>query len=105
MITEKKMNPLKQWIVESRAEQRRNPDRYIANYPELIFDDTSVMMNKETLEKIERHCGRYDGCMPTGDFCGKMFLRGSGLCWFGISKENPMQMTQINYREVVLVDE
>lgn len=101
------MNPLKAWVVESRAQQRRYPEMYLAAYPELIFDETSVMMTQETQARIKHHCGRYDGCYPTGEYCGKIFLRGVNLCWFGIDTTNQhtaMTMVKINYREIVIVD-
>jgi hypothetical protein len=99
------MNPLKAWILESREEQRRAPKRYLANYPEIGFVGDKVMMTKETLATIELHCGRYETSFPTGQYCGKMFLRGKYLCWYGISKQNPMKLVQMNYREIIILDE
>lgn len=99
------MNALKKWVQESREQQRRAPERYLASYPELVMDEESVMMTQETLERIERGCGRYDGCVPTGQYLGKMFLRGESLCWFGISKEKPMTHVAWKSRKIVVVSE
>lgn len=103
--TAKTTNPLKAWVVKSREQQRRAPERYLSYYPELIFDETSVLMTRETFEKIERNCGRYDGTTPTGEYCGKMFIRGSRLVWFGICKEKPMTNIQWNWREIVITND
>lgn len=99
------LNPLKAWIVESREMQQRDPKRYLAYYPELDFvGRDAVKMTRETFEAIEQNCDRYDGVLPTGQYCGKMFLRGRFLCWYGISRSNPMQLIQINFREIILID-
>jgi hypothetical protein len=99
------MNPLKAWVKESREQQRRAPGRYLASYPELVMDEKMVMMTQETLDRIERNCGRYDGTFPTGEYCGKMFLRGDYLWWFGISKEKPMTRIAWNSRKIIVVEE
>lgn len=99
------MNALKAWVIESRKQQRRAPERYLASYPELVMDEKSVMMTQETLDRIKRDCGRYDGTWPTGEYLGKMFLRGRHLFWIGISKENPMTHIAWNSREIVVVPE
>lgn len=97
------MNPLKVWVIASREQERRAPERYLRYYPELIMDDTHVLMSKEVLGRIERNCGRYDGTLPTGEYLGKMFVRGNHLCWFGISKERPMTHADYKSREIVLI--
>lgn len=97
------MNALREWIRTSREEQRRSPERYLASYPELVMDDKEVMMTQETLDRIERDCGRYDGTLPTGEYLGKMFLRGECLCWIGISKENPQTHISWKSRKIVVV--
>ena len=99
------MNALKRWVKDSREQQRRAPERYLASYPELIMDETTVMMTQETFERIERNCGRYEGTWPTGEYLGKMFLRGTYLWWFGISKEKPMTHISWKSRRIVVVGE
>jgi hypothetical protein len=94
----------KEWVRDSREHQRRAPERYLAFYPELVVDGKSVLMTKATLDKIERNCGRYDGCLPTGQILGKMFLRGEHLGWFGICKEDPQNGVSINFRRIVVVE-
>lgn len=99
------MNPLKTWIVESREQQRLAPERYLAHYPEIEFVGAChVRMTRELRDIIRHRCGQYDMSFPTGHYCGKMFLRGNYLCWFGISRQQPMESTQLNYREIILVD-
>lgn len=99
------MNALQRWVKESREQQRRAPERYLASYPELVMDETTVMMTSDTLERIARNCGRYDGCWPTGEYLGKMFLRGPYLFWIGICKEKPMTHISWNSRRIVVVSE
>lgn len=99
------MNPLKAWMVESRAEQKRVPKRYLANYPEIEFVGNRVRMTRALRDTIEQNCGRYEHSFPTGQYCGKMFLRGKYLCWYGIDKHNPMKMVALNFREIILADE
>lgn len=98
-------NPLKDWIKASREEQRRAPKRYLAGYTpdelQLVGHD-EVHMTQETYYQIERECGRYDGTLPTGEYCGKMFLRGRWLCWYGIDRVRPMELIRLNYRKVVI---
>lgn len=98
------MNTLKEWVRASREMQQRTPERYLASYPELICDDETVMMTQETLDRIERHCGRYEGTFPTGTFLGKMFLRGPYLFWIGIDKERPMTNFKWNSRRIVVIE-
>lgn len=97
------MNALKQWVLSSRIEERRRPERYLKYYPELKCDENYVYMTQETLDKIERNCGRYDGTLPTGEYLGKMFLRGGSLFWIGISKERPMSHIAWNSRKIVVI--
>jgi hypothetical protein len=98
------MNALKKWVLESREMARRTPERYLAYWwKEIIVDEVSAYMTRETLEKIEKGCGRYDGTLPTGEYVGKVFLRGDSLWWIGISKVNPMARVQWNSRRIVLV--
>lgn len=99
------MNALKRWVKESREQQRRAPERYLASYPELVMDETTVMMTRETLERLERNCGRYEGTWPTGEYLGKMWLRGNHLWWFGICKAKPMTHISWNSRKIVVVSE
>lgn len=98
------MNALKNWVKRSREEEKRNPERYIASYPDLVMDDTHVLMTKEQLEKIRRECGRYDGTYPTGVYLGKMFLRWDRLCWFTWSRSQPMTRTDIESRIIQVVE-
>jgi hypothetical protein len=95
----------KEWVRDSREQQRRAPERYLAFYPELVMDDKSVLLTQETLDKIERNCGRYDGCLPTGQILGKMFLRGE-LSSYGSEsrKEDPQNGVSINFRRIVVVE-
>lgn len=96
-------NPLKEWIVQSREMQRRFPGQYLASYAgELGFDERHVWMTQEIYETILRNCGRYDATVPTGQYCGKMFIRGQKLVWFGIDKENPMTRVKWNTREILI---
>lgn len=98
------MNDLKKWVQASREQEHRSPERYLNYYPELVCDDTHVLMTKETLDKINRNCGRYDGTLPTGHYLGKMFLRGDSLVWIGIHKQMAMTHSVFNSREIKLVD-
>lgn len=98
------MNALSDWVRRSREEQRRAPERYLANYPELVMDSKRVIMSKETFDKIRHHCGRYDGTYPTGAYLGKMFLRGECLCWFTFSKSKPMTNTGVEFRTIEIVE-
>lgn len=98
------MNEFKKWVRESREQQRRTPERYLAFYPELVMDEKSVMMTQNVLDRIERGCGRYEGTLPTGNYLGKMFLRHGELWWIGISKEKPMTHCVWNSRKIVVVD-
>lgn len=96
-------NPLQRWIRKSREQERRHPASYLTAYADdLKFDDSHVWMSQETYDAIERNCGRYNGTIPTGQFCGKMFLRGTRLAWFGIDRENPMDHVKINFREILI---
>ena len=75
------MNELKKWIVASREQEKRHPKMYINYYLDrLITDDKAVLMTRETYDEILRNCHRYDGTLPTGVYCGKMFVRGDCLC-------------------------
>lgn len=96
-------NPLKAWIVKSREEQRHAREMYLADYPELVCDDTHVMMSQATFDKIKRNCGTYDGTLPTGQFCGKMFLRHGELWWIGISKDKPMTHICWKSRKILIL--
>jgi hypothetical protein len=98
------MNGLKEWVVRSREQQRRAPERYLASYPNLRMDDTHVLMTEELLEKITRACGRYDATIPTGAYLGKMFVRGGCLCWFSIDTHNPMTHYVIQCRTIQMVE-
>jgi len=91
-------------VIKSREEQRRAPERYLASYPDLTMDEDSVLLTEDQFEKIKRHCGRYDGCFPTGVYLGKMFLRGECLCWFAIAKVKPLTDYSIEVRRIELVE-
>lgn len=97
------MSRFQEWVRESRTQQARAPQRYLASYPDLVIDDQSVLMSKEVFERIERNCGRYDGTLPTGEFLGKMFVRGNYLCWYGIAPGNPEAFMAINSRRILIV--
>src|SRR6059058_5614108 len=100
------MNQLKDWVLKSREQQRRHPERYLAYWASKTFiDETHAVMTLEQLEEISRECGRYDGTLPTGEYLGKMFLRRGNLCWFSISKEKPMTHSAIQIRTIQIVDE
>lgn len=97
------MNQLKAWIQESRKQERRAPERYLSHYEgRMTCDDKHVWMTQDVYEEIVRNCGRYDGTLPTGEYCGKMFMRGPHLMWFGISGKDPMTNVGINAREVLI---
>lgn len=98
------VNGLKNWVIRSREEQRKAPERYLASYPDLVMDETRVLLTKEQLEKIDRYCGRYESTFPTGVFLGRMFIRGDLLCWFGIDKNNPMTNSAIKFRLIEVID-
>lgn len=90
----------------SREQQRRHPERYLAHWaPKLFMDETHVLMTQEQLDIIKNECGRYDGTLPTGEYLGKMFLRGECLCWFSISKAKPMTHVAIQCRTIEIVKE
>lgn len=98
------MNALKKWVKESREQQRRTPERYLAGHPDLWMDDTHVLMTQEKLDQLVRECGRYDGSLPTGAYLGKMFIQGNHLCWFSIDKTQPMTHYAIRARTIEVVD-
>lgn len=100
----KTMNPLKAWVMESREEARRNPERYISHYTHLIYDDTSVMMTQAQYDTLLHNVGKYDGCLPTGQYVGKVYLRGSYFCWMGISKHSPMTTVAHHSREIIIIE-
>lgn len=100
------MNGLKAWVYWSREQQRRHPERYLAYWaPKLWMDETHVRMTSAQLYAIKNECGRYDGTLPTGEYLGKMFLRGESLCWFSISKDKPMTHVHIQCRTIEIVEE
>lgn len=96
------MNELKKWVLRSREEQRRHPARYLANHPELWTTASHVVLTKAQVETLERECGRYDATIPTGQFLGKLFLRGNCVCWFGIAPEAPMTCFRLRYKTIAL---
>ena len=99
-------NPLKDWIRKSREQARRAPQRYIAHYADVVTcDQKYAWMVRNTLDEIKRNCGQYDGTTPTGEYCGKLFLRQGFLVWFGIDKTNPMTHIKWNFREIRIIDE
>lgn len=95
-------NPLWKWVRESREMQRRHPEQYLISYPQLKCDDEHVWMDQDTYDTIVRSCGRYDGTWPTGKYCGKMFVRGTRLVWFGIDKKNPMTDIKWHSRQILI---
>ncbi len=99
-------NPLKDWIAHSREEERRAPERYISYYADKVTcDDKYAHMMRNTFDEIKIHCGEYNGTMPTGQYCGKLFVREGFIVWYGIDKQNPMSHIAINFREVRIIDE
>lgn len=104
-MAERQANALKSWIRFSREQERRSPERYISYYVDRVnCDDTFARMTQETYDEIESNCGRYDGTTPTGEYCGKMFVRGDRLVWYGISKANPLTHVAWNVRKVLITD-
>lgn len=99
------MNGLKNWVKRSREQAQRHPERYISSWLHLPRDTERVFMTSRQLEEIKRDCGRYDGTLPTGVYLGKMFLRGECLCWYSISKIDPMNNCDIQSRIIQIVDE
>lgn len=99
-------NPLKDWIVRSREEERLAPERYLPHYADRVTcDEKYAHMMRNTYDEMKRNCGEYNGTMPTGMFCGKIFLRQGFVVWFGIDKTNPMSNIKINFREIRIIDE
>lgn len=99
------MNPLKSWIKTSREMAMHSPELYLAHYVNEVYcDDEHVWMTHETLDRIKRHCGEYDGTLPTGQYCGKMFIRHGELWWIGISKKNPMTNLAWKSRKIIVCD-
>lgn len=98
-------NPLKEWVKESRRQQAYSPELYLSHYyGDLIMDETSVIMSRETFERIKRNCGEYDGTLPSGQYCGKAFIRHGELWWIGISKTKPMTHVQWKSRKILIHD-
>lgn len=95
-------NPLWKWVRRSREEQRRHPERFLVSYPQLKCDADHVWMDEETYEAILRNCGRYDGTLPTGEYVGKMFIRGVHLMWYGIDKRKPMTNRLLHSRQILI---
>lgn len=100
-------NPLKRWIKLSREEERLAPERYLSYYLDRVTcDDDHAWMTQNTYEEMIRNCGQYDGTMPTGQFCGKIFMRRmlgvQHLVWFGIARKDPMNNVQFNTRQILI---
>jgi hypothetical protein len=99
------VNELQKWIRASRREEAAAPKRYLRHYvDDVLCDDHRVYMTQPTLSKMLHHCGNYDWGVPTGVYCGKIFLQGNYLKWFGISKDDPMHKYTIHTREIVICD-
>lgn len=99
------MNKLQKWIHASRQEEAAEPKRYLRHYVnDVLCDDQRVYMTQATLSEMLHHCGNYDWGVPTGTYCGKIFLQGNYLKWFGISKDDPMHKYTIRVREIVICD-
>lgn len=98
------MNGFKNWVVRSREQQKKSPERYLGSYPELVMDEMYVLMTPGLRKEIKSACGQYDGTIPSGVYLGKMFLRGDCLCWFGICKERPMTDSTIQFRVIQMVE-
>jgi hypothetical protein len=99
-------NPLKNWIATSREEERRAPQRYLSYYADRVTcDEKYAFMMRNTLDEMKRNCGEYNGTTPTGEYCGKIFVREGFIVWFGICKVDPMTRIQWNFREIRIIDE
>lgn len=102
-VLEGRENPLKKWIRKSREEERQAPQRYLSYYRDrVVCDEETAYMAQETFDEIRNNCGQYDGTTPTGEYCGKMFIRHGHLVWFGIDKTYPMFRIQWNFRKVII---
>lgn len=76
----------------------KQPDR-----KEIQIGETIATMSLKTFQAL----ARYDGSIPTGVYCGKMWARCHGnevlLCWFGPSEEP--DTCSINTRKIVLIED
>lgn len=102
-VLDEEGNSLKRWIQKSREEERRAPQRYLSYYRDrVVCDEENAYMAQETFDEIRDNCGQYNGTTPTGEYCGKMFIRHGHLVWFGIDKKYPMYRIQWNFRRVII---
>lgn len=97
------MTYLQSWIRKSREEQALAPDRYLISYPQLRCDKEHVYLTVDTLVAIEANCGRYDHTFPTGEYLGKMFLRGQSLMWYGLHPTKARTHKVVNARKIALM--
>lgn len=106
MAEKAEVETFQRWVRASRDEAHHNPQGYLISYEGLlVMDESSVKMTRETFDRILRYCGRYDGTFPTGQYLGKMFIRGESLWWIGINPEKPFTHIAWRHRKVVIVDE
>src|SRR3954447_9006601 len=71
-MAENKVKDFQIWIRKSREAAKRNPERYLVNY-DFEMDEKNVWMTKEEYDLVLRNCGAYNGTIPTGRYCGKLF--------------------------------
>lgn len=100
-MAEDKVENFQLWIRKSREAAKKNPERYIGAY-DLEYDDTTVWMTQETYDAIVKNCGIYNGTVPTGQYCGKMFVRNGNIMWFGIDKDNALNNIRFNSRAILI---
>jgi len=100
-MTDEKSKNFQTWIRKSREAAKQNPERYLVNY-DFEMDDKNVWMTKEEYDLLLRNVGAYNGTIPTGQYCGKLFVRHRKLMWFGIAKEDALNKIALNERMILI---
>jgi len=100
-MSEEKVENFQIWIRKSREAARQNPERYLVNY-DFEMDEKNVWMTKEEYDLLLRNVGAYNGTIPTGQYCGKLFVRHRQLWWFGIAKGDALNKIQLNSRMILI---
>lgn len=100
-MTDEKVKNFQLWVRKSREAARHNPERYLGSY-DFEMDEHNVWMTQETYDALVHNVGIYNGTIPTGQYLGKMFIRGTRLMWFGLDKEDAIGKIKLNSRMILI---
>lgn len=100
-MSDDKVRDFQIWIRKSREAAKKNPECYLVNY-DFEMDEKNVWMTKEEYDLLLRNVGSYNGTIPTGQYCGKLFVRHKKLMWYGIAKSNLVKKVQLNARIILI---